>query len=167
MAKTGSRFVLVLWLILAYVLMQSYTACLSSILTVHQLQPTYPNEQDVLSDPKINIGYPGVSFIRGVLINNMKIDSRRLKHYSTVKQYKDALDKGSLKGGVDAIFNEVSYFKIFLKQYGSNYALIQTRHRSDGYGFVSISLSTFVQDLDFLSFYFKVALIIFLIIIVF
>lgn len=32
-----ARFVLVLWLFLAYVLMQSYTANLSSILTVGQL----------------------------------------------------------------------------------------------------------------------------------
>ncbi|XP_028773668.1 glutamate receptor 2.9-like [Neltuma alba] len=135
-AKAGSRFVLVLWLILAFVLMQSYTACLSSILTVHQLQPSYPGENDVINDPNINIGYPGVSFLRGLFVHHLKIDSSRLKKYSSINEYKEALDKGSRKGGVDAIFNEISYLKIFLSQYGySNYALVQTRHRNDGYGF--------------------------------
>ncbi|KAI9117316.1 hypothetical protein K1719_011482 [Acacia pycnantha] len=135
-SKACSRFVLVLWLLLACVLMQSYTACFSSILTVHQLQPTYPSENDVINNPNINIGYPDASFLRGLFVDDLKIDSGRLKDYSNVKEYKEALDKGSRRGGVDAIFNEVVYFKIFLKQYGSNnYALVKTRHRDAGFGF--------------------------------
>ncbi|XP_028773673.1 glutamate receptor 2.5-like [Neltuma alba] len=52
-----------------------------------------------------------------------------------MEQYKEFLDKGSRKGGVDAIFYEVPYIKVFLKEYGSNYAMIETRHRTDGFGF--------------------------------
>ncbi|KAK4257634.1 hypothetical protein QN277_007197 [Acacia crassicarpa] len=135
-SKACSRFVLVLWLLLACVLMQSYTASLSSILTVHQLLPTYPSENDVINNPNINIGYSDGSFLRGLFVDDLKIDSRRLKNYSNVKEYKEALDKGSRRGGVDAIFSEVVFFKIFLEQYGSNnYALVRTRHRDAGYGF--------------------------------
>ncbi|XP_028789486.1 glutamate receptor 2.5-like [Neltuma alba] len=97
---------------------------------------TSPSQNDVINDPNINIGYPGVSFLRGLFVHHLKIDSSRLKKYSSIKEYKEALDKGSRKGGVDAIFNEISYLKIFLNQYGySNYALVETRHRNDGYGF--------------------------------
>ncbi|XP_028773693.1 glutamate receptor 2.7-like isoform X1 [Neltuma alba] len=135
LAKNCSRFVLVLWLILAFVLMQSYTACLSSILTVHQLQPRYPNEYDVLNDPNINIGYQGGSFIKGLLLERLKVPKSRVKNCSTIEQYKEALDKGSREDGVDAIFDEVPYIKVFLKKYGSNYAMIETRHRTDGFAF--------------------------------
>lgn len=142
MSKAWPTFVLVLWLTLVFVLAQSYTACLSSILTVHKLQPMYPSEDDVIKDPNINIGYPRVSFLKGLLEERLKIDSWRLKNLSGVEEYKEALDKGSSQGGVDAILNEVSYLKIFLNRYGSNnYALVRTRHRCDGYGFVNISFS--------------------------
>ncbi|KAI9117304.1 hypothetical protein K1719_011470 [Acacia pycnantha] len=135
LAKNCSRFVLVLWLILVFVLMQSYTACLSSILTVHQLQPYYPSEYDVINDPNVKIGYQGGSFIKGLLLESLNVDKSRVKNYSTIEQYKDALDKGSHKGGVDTIFDEVPYIKIFLKKYDSKYAMIGTRHRTDGFGF--------------------------------
>ncbi|KAK4257646.1 hypothetical protein QN277_007209 [Acacia crassicarpa] len=136
LAKNCSRFVLVLWLVLAFVLMQSYTECLSSILTVHKLQSHYPSEYDVLNDPNIKIEYQGGSFIKG-LLEKLKVDKSRVKNYSAIEDYKDALGKGSRKGGVDVIFDEVPHLKVFLKKYGSNYALIGTRHRTDGCALLS------------------------------
>ena len=121
--------------------MQSYTACLSSILTVKQLQPAYLSEYDVVNDPSIKIGYQGGSFIRGLLLESLKVDKSRIMNYSTIYEYKDALDKGSSKGGVDVIFDEAPYIKVFLKKYDSKYAMIETRHRTDGFGFVSSHLS--------------------------
>ncbi|XP_028773692.1 glutamate receptor 2.9-like [Neltuma alba] len=135
LAKNCSRFVLVMWLILVFVLMQSYTACLSSILTVHQLQPRYLSENDVAEDSNINVGYHSGSFVRDLLVDNLMINSSRVKNYSSIKDYKEALDKGSHNGGVDAIFDEAPYFKAFLKQYGSNYAVVSTKHHAAGFGF--------------------------------
>ncbi|KAI9117305.1 hypothetical protein K1719_011471 [Acacia pycnantha] len=136
LAKNCSRFVLVMWLILVSVLMQSYTACLSSILTVHQLQPQYLSDNDVIEDPNINVGYNTGSFVEDLLVKNLMIDRSRVKNYSSIKEYKVALDKGSLKGGVDAIFDEAPYFKVFLNYYGSNnYAVVGTRHHAGGFGF--------------------------------
>ncbi|XP_028786845.1 glutamate receptor 2.9-like [Neltuma alba] len=77
LAKNCSRFVLVMWLILVFVLMQSYTACLSSILTVHQLQPRYLSENDVAEDSNINVGYHSGSFVRDLLVDNLMINSSR------------------------------------------------------------------------------------------
>lgn len=139
MAKNCSRFVLMMWLILVFVLMQSYTACLSSILTVHQLQPQYLSENDVIEDSNINIGHKTGSFVRDLLVNRLTVNGSRVYSYSCIKEYKEALDKGSRKGGVDAIFDEDPYFKVFLKHYGSkNYAVVRTRHHAGGFGFVSL-----------------------------
>ncbi|KAK4257645.1 hypothetical protein QN277_007208 [Acacia crassicarpa] len=92
--------------------MQSYTECLSSILTVHKLQSHYPSEYDVLNDPNIKIEYQGGSFIKG-LLEKLKVDKSRVKNYSAIEDYKDALGKGSRKGGVDVIFDEVPHLKAF------------------------------------------------------
>ncbi|KAF7806605.1 glutamate receptor 2.9-like [Senna tora] len=136
--KNCSRFVLVLWLILACILMQSYTASLSSILTINQLQPNYPNANDLRKDPGIIVGYQDGSFVKELLgdPNRLGFEKSRLKNYSGIDEYKDALDKGSRKGGADAIFDEVPYIKVFLKRYGSkNYAMVGPRYRTDGFGF--------------------------------
>ncbi|XP_054820762.1 glutamate receptor 2.7-like [Prosopis cineraria] len=135
LVKNCSRFVLVMWLILAFMLMQSYTASLSSILTINQLQPRYVSEHDVIIDPNINVGYHRYSFVEGLLVDRLRIDRSRVKNYPDIKEYREALDKGSRKGGVDAIFDHISHIKIFLKQYGSNYAMVETRHRIDGFAF--------------------------------
>ncbi|KAK4257648.1 hypothetical protein QN277_007211 [Acacia crassicarpa] len=147
LAKNCSRFVLVLWLILVFVLMQSYSACLSSILTVHQLQSRYPSEYEIRTDPNIYVGYHYGSFIDGLLVDSLKVDRSRLKDYAGIKQYKEALDKGSRNGGVDAIFDEVPYIKVFLKEYGSNYAMVGPRHRTAGFGFAFSKNSTLLTSL--------------------
>ncbi|XP_054797555.1 glutamate receptor 2.7-like [Prosopis cineraria] len=97
LAKNCSRFVLAMWLILVFVLMQSYTASLSSILTIHQLQPRYLSENDVTEDPNIIVGYNHGSFVGDLLINGLKIHRSRVKSYASIKAYKEALDKGSRK----------------------------------------------------------------------
>ncbi|XP_028773676.1 glutamate receptor 2.9-like [Neltuma alba] len=142
LAKNCSRFVLVMWLILVFVLMQSYTACLSSILTVHQLQPRFSSEYEIRTDPNIYVGCHYGSFIRGLLVDSLKVDSSRVKEYAGIESYKEALDKGSRKGGVDAIFDEVPYMKVFLKKYGSNYAMVGPRHRTGGFSFAFRKNST-------------------------
>ncbi|KAI9117325.1 hypothetical protein K1719_011491 [Acacia pycnantha] len=72
----------------------------------------------------------------------LKVDRSRLKDYVGIKQYKEALDKGSRNGGVDAIFDEVPYIKVFLKECGSNYAMVGPRHRTGGFGFAFSKNST-------------------------
>ncbi|XP_028773675.1 glutamate receptor 2.9-like [Neltuma alba] len=135
LVKNCSRFVLVLWLILAGILMQSYTASLSSILTVDQLQPDYIGLNDVMRDPQINVGYQRDSFVRDLLVDRLKLDESRLKSFRTIEEYKDALDKGSRNGGVDAIFDEAPYIKVFLKECGPSYAMSGLSYHTGGFGF--------------------------------
>ena len=135
-AKNCSRFVLMIWLLLAFVLMQSYTANLTSILTLDQLGPSFFNVND-LRKGGYYVGYQSGSFVKDVLVQQFKFDTSKLRPYSNSAEYHNALKTGSQRGGVAAIFDEVPYLKVFLQEYGSNYIMAGSRYRNDGFGFVS------------------------------
>ena len=138
MVKGCSRFVLMVWLVLAFVLMQSYTANLTSILTLDQLQPSFLNVNDLRREGYY-VGYQGGSFVYDVLIDRFKFDPSRLRPYNNTGEYHDALKLGSKNGGVAAIFDEVPYLKLYLQEYGSNYIMSGPEYRNAGFGFVSLS----------------------------
>ncbi|KAL2338593.1 hypothetical protein Fmac_013039 [Flemingia macrophylla] len=133
-AKNCSRFVLMIWLLLAFVLMQSYTANLTSILTLDQLRPSFLNLNDLRKEGHY-VGYQAGSFVYGVLVEKFRFDPSKLKPYSTASEYHYALKLGSQHGGVAAVFDEVPYLKVFLQQYGSDYILAGPTYRNDGFGF--------------------------------
>ncbi|CAA3002516.1 glutamate receptor -like [Olea europaea subsp. europaea] len=126
-ANTWSIFVLMFWLFMAFILMQSYTANLSAILTVDQLKFAFSDEYYV--------GYQEGSFMREFLKVRLNINESRLRSYSSVEEYHDAMSKGSKRGGIDAIFDEIPYMKIFLNKYDSQYKMVGPRYRTDGFGF--------------------------------
>ncbi|XP_068461885.1 glutamate receptor 2.8-like [Phaseolus vulgaris] len=132
--KSCSRFVLMVWLLLALVLMQSYTANLTSILTLDQLRPSFQNVND-LRRGGYYVGYQSGSYVYDVLIDQFKFDPSKLRPYSNITEYYDSLKLGSKNGGVAAIFDEVPYLKLYLKEYGSNYILAGPEYRNAGFGF--------------------------------
>ena len=138
MVKSCSRFVLMVWLLLALLLMQSYTANLTSILTLDQLQPSFLNVND-LRRGGYYVGYQFGSFVYDVLIEQFKFDPSKLRPYRNIGEYHDALKLGSKNGGVAAIFDEVPYLKLYLQEYGSNYIMAGPEYRNAGFGFVSLS----------------------------
>ncbi|KAK6241912.1 hypothetical protein SCA6_007301 [Theobroma cacao] len=129
-----SIFVLVMWLFLAFILMQSYTASLSSILTVDQLHPTFFSVQN-LKTKGYNVGYQNGSFVLDFLKNRLKFDESKLKAYDTIQDYDKALSEGSEHDGVAAIFDEIPFIRLFLDKYGSNYMITGPTYRTDGFGF--------------------------------
>ncbi|CAA2958087.1 glutamate receptor -like [Olea europaea subsp. europaea] len=126
-ANTWSILVLLFWLFLAFILSQSYTANLSAILTVDQLKFAFSDEYCV--------GYQEGSFMKEFLKVQLNINESRLRSYSSAEQYHDAMSKGSKRGGIDAIFEEIPYMKIFLNKYDSQYKMVGPRYRTDGFGF--------------------------------
>ncbi|KAK1399845.1 Glutamate receptor [Heracleum sosnowskyi] len=121
-----ARFVLVVWLFMAYILMQSYTANLSSILTVGQLKP---------SAGIACAGYQQGSFVKDFLTNWLNMDLSKCYGYSSMEEYDRALSLGCKHGGVDAIFDEIPYIRLFLHQYGSKYKMVGTPYNTGGFGF--------------------------------
>ncbi|XP_024980998.1 glutamate receptor 1.2-like [Cynara cardunculus var. scolymus] len=121
-----SRFVVIVWLFVVLVLSSSYTATLSSLLTIEQIQ---------LASNANSIGYRHGSFMEGYIKKNLNFVDNRLKPYSTPEEYADALSLGSKKGGVDAIVDEIPYLKEFLTLYPSGFSMTVSEATTNGFGF--------------------------------
>ncbi|CAJ2649696.1 unnamed protein product [Trifolium pratense] len=133
-AKNCSRFVLMVWLLLAFVLMQSYTANLTSILTLDKMQPSFFSVNDLRKGDHY-VGYQAGSFVYDLLVKQFKFSPLKLKAYSNISSYNNALKLGSQRGGVTAIFDEVPYLNVFLRRFRSNYIIAGPTYRTDGFGF--------------------------------
>ncbi|KAB1223984.1 Glutamate receptor 2.7 [Morella rubra] len=61
-----ARTVVIIWVFVVLILTQSYTASLTSLLTVQQLQPTFTDVNQLIKD-RANVGYQEGSFVLGIL----------------------------------------------------------------------------------------------------
>ncbi|KAG8380244.1 hypothetical protein BUALT_Bualt07G0173100 [Buddleja alternifolia] len=141
-----TRFVLIVWVFVVLVLTSSYTANLTSMLTVQQLQPTITDMNDLIRSREY-VGYQDGSFVSGFL-NNLKLDSSKLKNYSTFEEYDEALSKGSRNGGVAAIVDELPYLKFFLAKYCHKYTMVGPTYKTAGFGFAFPKGSPLVSDVS-------------------
>nr|GLL23302.1 glutamate receptor 2.1-like isoform X3 [Ipomoea trifida] len=103
------------------------------MLTVHQLQPTVTNVTDLIKNEK-SVGCQQGSFVAGMLMA-MGFERTRIREYSTLEAYDEALRKGSENGGVDAIMDELPYLKLFLGKYSRKYATVGPTYHTAGFGF--------------------------------
>jgi ionotropic glutamate receptor len=134
--------VVIIWVFVVLILTSSYTASLTSMLTVQQLQPTLTDVNELIRRGDY-VGFQEGSFVSSEL-KKMNFDDSRLRSYSTPDQYAQALSKGSANGGVAAIFDEIPYLKLFLSQYCDSYAMVGPIYKDAGFGFV-ILLVPFVH----------------------
>ncbi|CAN6201597.1 unnamed protein product [Urochloa humidicola] len=141
-----SRFVVIIWVFVVLILTSSYTASLTSMLTVQQLQPTVTDVKELVRRGDY-IGYQEGSFVPSEL-KKMNFDESKLRSYSTPEQYAEALSKGSANGGVAAIFDEIPYLKLFLSQYCDGYAMVGPIYKDAGFGFVFPKGSAMAADVS-------------------
>ncbi|KAL6846183.1 hypothetical protein ACP4OV_023631 [Aristida adscensionis] len=124
-----SRIVVVVWLFVVLILQQSYTASLSSRLTVEQLQPTLTNLDEVIRKG-LSVGYLNDSFLPG-LLKRLKIDKTKMIPFNSPVEYNEALSTGR----VAAIVDEIPYLKVFLRLYCHNYTMVGPTYKFDGFGY--------------------------------
>ncbi|KAK6927703.1 Ionotropic glutamate receptor [Dillenia turbinata] len=129
-----ARFVLILWIFVVLILTSSYTASLTSLLTVQQLQPTVADVSVLLKKGEY-VGYASGSFVYGMLIK-MGFDPSKLRVYNSLDELDAKLAEGSASGGVAAAFDEIPYMKLFLATYCSKYTMVQPTYQTGGFGFV-------------------------------
>uniref|UniRef100_A0ACD5ZHJ6 Uncharacterized protein n=1 Tax=Avena sativa TaxID=4498 RepID=A0ACD5ZHJ6_AVESA len=141
-----SRLVVIIWVFVVLILTSSYTASLTSMLTVQKLQPAVTDVAELLRRGHY-IGYQEGTFIKPFL-SKMGFDDRKMRKYSTAEQYAEALSKGSANGGVDAVFDEMPYLKLFLSQYCDGYMMQGPLYKTDGFGFVFPRGSPMVPDVS-------------------
>ncbi|KAK4492801.1 hypothetical protein RD792_000123 [Penstemon davidsonii] len=127
------RLVLLLWLFLVLIINSSYTASLTSILTVQQLTSRIQGIDTLISssDP---IGVQDGSFAYNYLRDELSIAESRLHVLKTQDEYVDALQGG----GVAAIVSELPYVELFLASSKCQFSIVGPQFTKSGWGFVSI-----------------------------
>lgn len=127
-----SRVVMVAWLFLVMILNSSYTASLSSMLTVRQLQSNVTNIEWLLRNNK-KVGCDGDSFVRTYLENVLAFKKENIVNISSEYNY----DGEFRNNTIAAAFLELPYEKVYINTYCSGYTGFTPTTRFGGLGFVS------------------------------
>jgi hypothetical protein len=141
--------VLLIWLFVVLIITSSYTANLTSILTVQQLSPTIQGISS-LQASNVPIGYQTGSFARDYLVS-IDIRKERLKPLATMAEYANALRLGPNRGGVAAVVDELPYMQVFLGTH-CGFTIAGQAFTKGGWGFVSLAISCFLPFLSMVFF---------------
>ena len=133
--STLGRAVLVIWLFVVLIITSSYTASLTSILTVEQLSPTIRGISGLIASD-VPIGYQRGSFVEDYLLQ-LNVAKGRLVPLDTLTSYDQALKKGPSNGGVGAIVDELPYVQLLLSSECAAFAIAGQEFTKSGWGFVS------------------------------
>lgn len=128
---------LIFWLFVVLIINSSYTASLTSILTVQQLTSRIQGIDSLITsyDP---IGIQDGSFAYNYLIDELNIVESRLRILKTQDDYVNALQLGPNRGGVAAIVDELPYIELFLSNTKCVFSIVGQEFTKSGWGFVSI-----------------------------
>ncbi|KAJ4813616.1 glutamate receptor 2.2 [Rhynchospora pubera] len=137
-----SRFVIIIWVFVVLILQSSYTASLTSTLTVQRLTPTFADIHELLISGK-NIGYLEDSFTKDFLKRTGFVENRLLP-FKSPDSYEEALSNHTIAAVVD----EAPYLQVFLNKYCDNYTMVNLPNKTGGFGFVFPRGSSLVTDLS-------------------
>ncbi|XP_028061275.1 glutamate receptor 3.1-like [Camellia sinensis] len=147
--STLGRLVLLIWLFVVLIINSSYTASLTSILTVQQLSsPIRGIESLITSNGRI--GFQVGSFAENYLNEELNIDKSRLVALGSPEEYAMALEKGT----VSAVVDELPYIDLFLSTH-CKFTVVGQEFTKSGWGFafprdsqVAIDMSTAILMLS-------------------
>ncbi|KAK1550707.1 hypothetical protein Q3G72_023474 [Acer saccharum] len=140
------RFVVIVWYFVVLILTQSYTASLTSHLTVQQLKPTITGVHELINRGE-NVGYQKGSFVSGIL-TKLGFNENKLIEYNSPEECNDLFKKGSAKDGIAAAFDEVPSIRLFIGQYCSKYTMTEPTFKTAGFGFVFPLNSPLARDVS-------------------
>nr|CAD1844684.1 unnamed protein product [Ananas comosus var. bracteatus] len=151
--STLGRAVLIIWLFVVLIIQSSYTANLTSLLTVQQLTSPIKGLDSLISSDE-PIGFQVGSFTEYYLVEDLGISRSRLKAFNTPEEYAMALELGPNNGGVAAVVDERPYIELFLSTY-CKFAIVGSEFTKSGWGFafprdspLAVDLSTAILTLS-------------------
>ncbi|XP_030443550.2 glutamate receptor 3.3 [Syzygium oleosum] len=151
-ASTLGRMVLIIWLFVVLIINSSYTANLTSMLTVQQLSSPVKGIESLIKGDE-PIGYQVGSFAEHYLIE-LGISKSRLIALGSPDEYAKALRNGPGKGGVVALVDELPYVELFLSTQCS-FRIVGPEFTKSGWGFafprdspLAVDLSTAILTLS-------------------
>ncbi|XWS69538.1 hypothetical protein CRYUN_Cryun04dG0187300 [Craigia yunnanensis] len=151
--STLGRVVMLVWLFLLMVITSSYTANLTSILTVQQLSSPITGIDSLIAN-SWPIGYQVGSFAYSYLSETLNIHRSRLVELHSPEEYESYLRLGPDNGGVAAIVDELPYVELFLST-RTDFGIIGQPFTKSGWGFafqrdsvLAIDMSTAILKLS-------------------
>uniref|UniRef100_A0A0E0M1I6 Glutamate receptor n=1 Tax=Oryza punctata TaxID=4537 RepID=A0A0E0M1I6_ORYPU len=138
-----SRFAAVVWFFFVLILQSSYTASLTSMLTVPQLEPSIADYAAMWRGAE-RVGIMNNSFMRDAMTRS-GFPPARLVPYKAAQSFHEAL----LNGTIGAVVDETPYLRIFLKSYCDRFAMTGGQlNKTGGFGFAFPKGSPYVADLS-------------------
>jgi len=125
----------VAWLCVVFILTSSYTASLTSMLTVQRMKPNF-SEFEKLKKDKLNVGCDNDSFVQKYLEDVLGFDHDKIKIFDHENNYTTEFERNSIA----AAFLELPYERLFLNQHCKSYTSTKAAYRFGGFGFVSINM---------------------------
>ncbi|XP_050205395.1 glutamate receptor 3.4-like isoform X2 [Mercurialis annua] len=148
------RLVLIIWLFVVLIINSSYTASLTSILTVQQLTSRIEGIDSLISSTE-PIGVQEGSFSLNYLIDELNIARSRLVILKNQDAYLTALQRGPKDGGVAAIVDELPYVELFLSNANCAFRTVGQEFTKSGWGFafqrdspLAVDMSTAILQLS-------------------
>ncbi|KAK4268529.1 hypothetical protein QN277_025176 [Acacia crassicarpa] len=139
--STTARWMVIMTSFLFVLVMQVYTAKLTSILTQGTTnEPSFKDENEIKSS-NVPVGYKKGSWVRGLLIDQIGLKDEQLKGLGSREEYNEALSNGT----VDAIFDETPYLILFLSRYRSRFMMTGTMYQTGGFSFAFPKKSGFTS----------------------
>ncbi|KAI3774206.1 hypothetical protein L1987_48751 [Smallanthus sonchifolius] len=139
--STLGRLVLFVWLFVVLIINSSYTASLTSILTVQQLSSPIRGIESLISTDE-RIGFQVGSFAENYMIEELNIPKSRLLALGSPQEYAEKLRAGI----VAAIVDERPYIDLFLPN-NCGFQVVGQEFTKSGWGFVSISVHILLAKL--------------------
>ena len=136
MVSNLARFVVIVWVFVVLILTQSYTASLTSLLTVQKLEPTYANLSHLISNTKEYVGCKDGSFVCTLL--QQGFNARNIRTYKSAEECDQLLMNGSANGGIAAAIDQTPKMKLFLATYCTKYTMIGPIIKTNGFAFVRL-----------------------------
>ncbi|KAB1221983.1 Glutamate receptor 2.7 [Morella rubra] len=133
-----TRVVVIVWLFVVLILSSSYTASLSSMLTLKRLEPGIDIES--LKSTNSTVGCIGDS--RNYLENVLGFDLKNIVSLTDEAQYKAAFESKKIAAAV----LELPYQKVFMNKYCKGYTASAPPYRFGGFGFVFQKGSPLARD---------------------
>ncbi|KAJ6763933.1 IONOTROPIC GLUTAMATE RECEPTOR [Salix purpurea] len=138
-----SRFVMVVWLFLALVLTQSFTASLSAIFS-DQWNDLATVDVETLRSTGAKIGCDGGSFVVAYLTDVLKIHPDNIVRIYSEDDYAQAL----VNEEIAAAYLEVPYLKVFLAKNCEGFTTSGPIYKVGGFGFVFQRSSPYLPDIS-------------------
>ncbi|CAA0408417.1 unnamed protein product [Arabidopsis thaliana] len=118
-----SRFVVTVWVFAVLILVTSYTATLTSMMTVQQIR--FNANEDY-------VGHLSGSLIANAALTNSSLRAMRLLGLNTSEDYAQAL----MNKSVSYIVSELPYLKILLGENPGHFLMVKTQSTTNGFGFM-------------------------------